>query len=84
MAITSLWTSQDDNAASSGAGGSLTLAVSFTGQLPPNYAAFVGSGRSGVVGMVTSWTSPGFTGELLPVLTTATVTAGTSNILEVS
>jgi hypothetical protein len=67
-----------------GAGASVTVAVSFASQLPANYAVFVDSGKSGVVGTVSSKTSTGFNVVLSPVLTTATVAAGTFKVLVVA
>jgi hypothetical protein len=71
------------NAAGASAGASVTTAVSF-GYLPANYVVFVDSGQSGVVGTVTSKTNTGFSVVLSPILTTATVAAGTFNVLVVA
>jgi len=72
------------NAAGGSAGASVTVAVSFASQLPANYAVFVDIGQSGVVGTVTARTSTDFNVVLSPVLTTATVAAGTFNVLVVA
>ena len=71
------------NAAGGSAGASVTTAVGFGSQLPPNYSVFVDSDQSGVVGTVTARTSTGFNVVLSPILTTTTVTAGTFNVLVV-
>lgn len=68
------------NAAGGSAGASVTVAVSFVSQLPANYAVFVDSGQAGVVGTVSARTNTGFTVTLSPILTTATVAAGTFNV----
>ena len=65
------------------AGASVTTAVSFGSQLPPNYAVFVDSGQSGVVGTVTARTSTGFNVVLSPLSTSGVVAAGSFNVLVV-
>ena len=67
--------------ASGAAGASVTTAVSFGSQLPPNYSVFVDSGQSGVVGTVTARTSTGFNVVLTPLSTSGVVAAGSFNVL---
>jgi hypothetical protein len=65
-------------------GASVTTAVTFDSELPANYAVFVDSGVSGVVGTVTSRTSTGFSVVLTPLSSSTTIAAGTFNVFVVA
>jgi hypothetical protein len=58
----------------------VTTAVSFSSQLPPNYAVLVDCGQASVIASVTAKTSTGFNVVLRRFLAVSTVTAGTFNV----
>ena len=62
------------------AGADVTTAVSFTGEMPATYVALVTPNQDAAVS-VTSKTSNGFNVVLTPKLATATIAAGTFDII---
>lgn len=73
------------NAAGSGAGASVTTAVALpsTANLPANYAVVVNPGQAATA-YVSGKTATGFNVTLTPVLSTATLGAGTFDVVIVA
>ena len=68
--------------AAGAAGATVSTAVTFGNELPPNYAVLVDTGQDAYA-WVTAKTSNGFTVNMAPVLSTNSVAAGTFNVVVV-
>lgn len=68
--------------AAGAAGATVATVVAFGDELPPNYGVIIDAGQD-AYGWVTNKTANGFTVNLAPVLSTASVAAGTFAVVVV-
>jgi len=71
------------NAAGSGAGAAVTTAITWTGEMPPNYMVLVAPNQDATA-YVSSKTSTGFNVVLTPRLAANTLAAGHFDVLVIA